>query len=140
MDFGPHLYCIARSPRAVLAWDSGHPYTSGRQTCYAESHMLALPDRTGRFQHHPTWKYIGPHGGRLSRFPFQSFIREINETFSDLGHELFNAVWTAARQNSTLLIEGGGPTLRPARKCGRAAHDAWMAEPNVGFINPELKP
>ena len=131
VDFGPSLYCIARSPSAVLVWSSGHMYTSGRQSVYGESSLIGLPDRTVRFRHHPSWKTYDS-GGRLKEDRIRLCDDEIIELFSD--PDIIAPVADAVRKRQTLLIEGGGTPLRPARKLGADAYQAWLKEADRGFV------
>lgn len=140
VDFGPDLYCIARSPAAVLVWSPGAPYTSGRQSVYGPSHLLGLPDRTPRFTYHPTWKHIGPLGGRLRYDRILAHADQIGTLFSgEPDPEIVKEIAEAVRVRKTLLIETGGPALMPARKLGASAYAAWRDLPYRGFVVPEEK-
>lgn len=135
VDFGGDLYLIARSPTAVLVWARGNSYSVNGHQHYGESHLTVLYDRTMHARYHPTYRDIGGRGGRLSWRRVQDGGVQLAQYFTvdDVG-EIIKAV----RLRKTLIIEGGGPPLMPARSLGHEAYIKWRDLPSGGLVNPEL--
>lgn len=136
VDFGPELYCIARSPRAVLVWDRGSMYTSGREQRYGESSLIGLPDRSPSFTRHPTWTHLGPRGGRLTVRRVADEADGIAKLFG--ADDLMVEICRAVREKRTLLIEGGGPMPMPARSQGASAFATWRGMVNRGWTSEPI--
>lgn len=132
-DYGYNFFCIARSPKALLCWSAGTAYTSGRRTCYGASTLYMFTDRSQTHWHF-SGKRIGEAGGRLSRTKILSVILDVTKLF-DGDEDVAKAIVDAVVQRKTLLIEDGGPPLRPCRTLGPDAYAAWRKIPNGGFFN-----
>lgn len=136
VDFGADLYLLARSPAAALVWQSGHSWSLNGHQRYAESHMVMLPIRSGQQDLSKCFKSIGRLGGRLTGERVMESAAEIDRLFFEpiAGH-----IASAVAKRRTLIIDGGGPPLMPARKLGQAAYDVWWSLPERGFVVREPK-
>lgn len=143
VDFGYNLFCLARSPRALLLWSSGTAYTSGRRTEYGTSALYGLL-RNSHFSANPKYDRI-IEGGRWSvaRLNLVSVTVAIRQLFEEPeitnGVEVGLIACLAAAQSprrSTVLVEGGGPQLMPSRTLGMSVYDTWRALPDSqrGFV------
>ncbi len=129
VDFGPRIYCIARSPRFVLGWVYGHSWSLNGTQRYAEPHLVAFPSR--RFSGNVEYKSFGAYGGRLST---ARIVAEAENLKKLLGNDVpVEEMAQAVAQQSTLLIEGGGYRLMPARSLGQDAWKEWSFLPDKGF-------
>lgn len=140
VDFGPELYCVARSPSAVLVWEQGHSWSVNGHVSYAESHFTVIPDRSASQRFRMRYQRIGNAGGRLSAARMAEVVDSVMLLFGSgpADIDLRDAMIAAVRQRKTLLIEGGGPPLPPSRKLGAAAYQSWRELPYKGLINTTL--
>lgn len=129
-DFGGRCYVLARSPKLVLFWRSGHSWSVNGNRSYAEPELVLLPERRrpggGRL------KYVDIlQGGRLSAERVEEAWPKLRDYFGD--DMIKPYIIDAARKRRTLLIEGGGPRLMPGWKVGREAYEQWRALPEKGL-------
>jgi hypothetical protein len=141
VNFGPEIYVVARSPSAALIWVKAHSYSVNGRRSYVEGKLYALPDRTPMFTRRPRYKAL-QQGGRLSLMSLELPWREIAKLFGlhdpDVNfadaNVLLRHVGDAIKGKQTLLIEGGVGQLMPAKRLGRAADEAWLRQPDRGWV------
>ncbi len=138
-DFGYGLSVLVRSPRAILMWNAGTAYTSGRRTCYGTSGLILFDDRRSHVNCFGRLRYrsLGEDGGRLSLARITGEREPIAKTFGD---DAWEHVVAAIRARSTLVIEGGGGRLHPRLPAStpfaeaQAILDDWKRDRLRGFL------
>ena len=139
VDFGHDLYCIARSPDAMLVWSPGGTYWSGRMSHYAESVLYLFLNRRqsnwGMVGGRRDYERIGREGGRLTRDRITAVADRLAAVF---GAEAATAIEEAVAARKTLIVDGGGRIPCPSRKVGHEALNRWtdshVAEAKEGMI------
>jgi hypothetical protein len=104
VNFGYNLYCVARSPTAVLLWSAGTMYTSWRQSVYGASSLCVAARINPRETWHRNYREID-RGGRLRADRITAKADQLLEYFDD---ETIPVIANAVHARKTLLIEGGG--------------------------------
>jgi hypothetical protein len=135
VDFGPRLWVIARSPTAVLAWIYGHSWSNNGHSHYAQPHLLILPDRTPTFMHNPRYILLTHEWTRLTDWRLDEFAKRIEDSFPSPLQAL-EYIKKSVREKRTVIFDGGGGSLLPA-KCYGEAHRDWQAQGNGFIVFPE---
>jgi len=131
VDYGYNMFCIARSPEALLLWSAGTAYTSGRQTRYGAS-SLELLDRASSPDRQKSLGRIGDDGGRLTAARIWA-VKDVLENLFGAGKAEHIAYAVKTRQ--TVLFDGGGGALQPCRTLGAEAYRLWRDVPTNGYYN-----
>lgn len=129
VDFGPKLWVIARSPTTVLAWVYGHSASINGFTSYYQPHLLILPDRTPSFIYNPRYKSLRHEWTRLNSTNIEGFRNELIMAF---GIEALPQIFFAVEKRRTVIIDGGGGSLKPLNCYGDDFRE-WKAR-GGGFI------
>lgn len=123
--FGPHMWVIARSPKALLLWVPGHAYWSGRRQNYGEATLQLIVNREQNdvYRNYRQLKC----GGRLSA---QRIIEQMDALDEAFGPGHWKQIAEAVKAKRTHLIDGGGKPLTPShREMRRQRHIAAGSPP-----------
>lgn len=135
VDFGPSMWVIARSPVAVLTWVFGFSWSVNGHRSYSEPHFIMLPDRAFRHGGNLEYKRMGYVWTRLTPKRMVEIADKVTEAFQR--DDLLPHMEVAVKDRKTLVIDGGGWPLLPARSLGEVAYQAWKNMPERGFcMNP----
>lgn len=134
--FGPKVWVIARSPTAMLVWVYGHSWSNNGWQQYAEPHLTLLEDRSPRFLFQPSYRNIPIPGNRLrvGLIPDKDMVR-IGSALGIGMNQGAQLVW-AIEKRKTLIIDGGGGSLRPL-DCYGANHREWKDRGGGFIVRPE---
>lgn len=126
-DFGPKLWCLARSEASILVWIFGHSWSNNGFSNYAAPHLCCVPRKTSSDRY---WSPPDRSWTRLTPIRFQEVWRDHWLKFADFFKEDYveQEIKKAIRFRKTLIIEGGGKTLAPSRSLGWEASREWKLQ------------